>query len=100
MTSSARCLCKQHCLQEHDRCSLDRDAGEHSGPNGAGVDVDSIRADVGMRNRCVAVDDQFAVIKIRVEKFAADPEQVVKLLSFEGNAGTNAGMNEQQIAAS
>lgn len=53
-----------------------------------------------MRYRRVAVNDQFAVIKLRVEKLAADPEQVVKPLSFEGNAGANAGMNEQQIAAS
>lgn len=86
-------------LQEHDRCSFDRDAGESSTPDSAGVDVDSIRADVGMRNRCVAVNDQSAVIEPRVEKLAADPDQIMELLSFERNAWTDSGMNEQQASA-
>jgi hypothetical protein len=88
-----------NCLQEHDRCSLDRDAGESPSPNSTSVDVDSIRADVGMRNRRVSVNDQLAVIELRFEKLAADPDEIIELLSFERNAGTDAGMNEQKVAA-
>src|SRR5579859_6191573 len=100
VTGSRRvCLRKRHHLQKQNRCSLDRDAGESSTPARSSVDVDSIRTNLGMRNRCVSVNNQLAMIEFRVEKVAADPEQIVELLLFEGNAGADAGMDEQKIPA-
>ena len=52
-----------------------------------------------MRDRCVAVYDEAAVVLDRVEELMTDPEQIVRILLPDRNAGVNAGMDKQKISA-
>ena len=55
---------------------------------------------IGMWHRRVAVNDEFAVVPAgRIEKFVTDPEQIVRILTLERNAGAYAGVHEQKISA-
>jgi hypothetical protein len=63
------------------------------------VDVDSVRPDIGMRHRCMAVNDESSVRLRRVEELVTNPYEIVDILPFDRNAGTNAGVYKQEISA-
>ena len=86
-------------LQKQNRCTLDRDAGQGSGLPGAGVDVDSVVTDIGMRNRRMAVHNESSVILHRVEELVTNPDQVFGVLLIEWNVRTNTGVDEKEISA-
>src|SRR5580692_5384553 len=79
-------------LQNQNRCAFDRCAGESSRSPRAGVDVHSVLPDVGMRHRRMAVDDEFAVVLRRVEKFMTNPEQIVEVLLLDRDSRANTRM--------
>ena len=62
---------------------------------GAGVDVDSIVANVGIRIRRVPVPWS----RWGLKEIVANPEKVDDVLPIERNHRTNTGMDEQVIAA-
>ena len=64
----------------------------------AGVDIDSIVTNVGMRDRRVAVNDKFSVVVCRIQKFVTDPKQIRAILLINRDVGTDAGVDEQEIA--
>src|SRR5580658_9215029 len=86
-------------LQNEYRRTFDGDAGKSSRSPRSGIDVHSVLPDVGMWHRRMAVDDEFAMVLRRAEKFITNPHQVVEVLLPDGNARANAGMHEQEIAA-
>jgi hypothetical protein len=86
-------------LQNKNLRAFDGDAGERSTSPGTGVDVHSVPSDIGMSDRCVAVNNIFSVIPRRVEELATYPEQVVEMLLLDGDAWTDPCVHEHEIAA-
>lgn len=85
--------------QKENRGAFNCDARESSRLPCAGVDVDSIVSDIGVRHRCVTVHDEVSVVLRGVEELLSYPDQVVGILMIDGNVRTNARVNEQKIAA-
>ena len=85
--------------QNQNRCALDSNAGKSSRAPRPGVDVDSVRPDVGMRHRRMAVNDNHAVVLYRVEELVTNPKQILGILLLDRNARANTSMNKQEISA-
>src|SRR6266850_7752696 len=85
--------------QNQNRCALDSNAGEGSRAPRPGVDVDSVMPDIGMWHRRMAVNDNHSVVLCRVEELVTNPEQILKILPLDRDAGANAGMYKQEISA-
>ena len=85
--------------QEKNRRSFDRDAGQSSRSPRTSIDVDSVAPDIRMRHRRVTVHNESFVVSRRVEELVANPDQIVEILSLDRDVRTNAGVNEQEIAA-
>src|SRR5258708_23682890 len=96
--TSARAEVKRF-SQNQNRCALDGNAGKSSRAPRPGVDVDSVRPDVGMRHRRMAVNDNHAVVLYRVEKLVTNPEQILQILLLDRDARPNTGMNQKEISA-
>ncbi len=52
-----------------------------------------------MRNGCVSVHHHPFVIDLRVKELVSNPDQIVLHLVLHWNTGSDAGMNEQIVAA-
>ena len=52
-------------------------AGQPSGHEGAGIDIDAVRADFGLRRRRVPVHHDLSEIGSIVKKLVADPQEIV-----------------------
>src|SRR5439155_20414351 len=86
-------------LQEQNRRAFNRNAGQGSRSPRAGIDIDSIVFDVRMRHRRVTVNDESFVIARGVEELITNPDQIVNVLLLDRDVRTNAGVNEQEFAA-
>ena len=60
--------------------SVNGQEGEDAGRVGPGVDVDSVRSNVGFADRCMTMHDEFAEVFVAGKKFITNPEQVFFLL--------------------
>ena len=85
--------------QDKNRRAFNCSTGQATRLPRAGVDIDAVGPDIGMRHRCVSMHDELAVVFIRVEKLVANPGEIVAVLALEGNAGADAGVHEQKISA-
>src|SRR5437773_4386414 len=86
-------------LQNQNRRAFNCSTGQATRLPRAGVDVDAVGPDVGMRHWCVSMHDEFAVVFIRVEKLVTNPGEIIAVLVLEGNAGADASVHEQKISA-
>jgi hypothetical protein len=65
-----------------------------------GVDVDSVVPDIRMRHRRVTVhDESFVISRVDSRNSFRNPDQIVNVLLLDGDVRANAGMHEQEIAA-
>ena len=99
MNESIGIFRRKRLLQNQNRRALDGDAGQGSRAPRAGVDVDSIMPDIGMRHRRVTVNHKLSMVPRGVEELVADPEQVVEILPLDRNGWANTSMYEQEISA-
>src|SRR2546423_119116 len=90
---------EQTCSQKQNRRAFNCSTGQATRLPRAGVDVDAVEPDIGMRHWCVSMHDEFAVVFIRVEKLVANPDEIVGILALDRNAGADAGVHEQKVSA-
>ena len=64
---------------------------------GAGVDVNSIGAEIGFAGRRVPVNYHLAEILLVQEEIISNPEQIPLKLCLQRNARPNAGVGEKKI---
>src|SRR5690606_4174328 len=68
--------------------------GQGAAGIGTRIDADAVVAPLRAAADAVAMNDDRAVIGLRVEERLADPQHVLAALSVEGGAGADAGMHE------
>jgi hypothetical protein len=85
--------------QEPPRRSFENDRGQGIRPNSARVDVDSPAGVGRFFDRMMAVNDRFAraLVGVRVVKFTAYPEAILRALIFKRDAGSEAGMDKRVV---
>src|SRR5215467_2161053 len=81
--------------QKANALRFEGSACQPPGHEGAGVDIDSIRAHVGLLDRSVAVHHDFPEVGATVEERLANPQEVVAVLALERDAGPDPGVAEK-----
>jgi len=85
--------------QEEERRSFDRNTSQSSRAPCGSVDVDSIVPDIRMRHRRMTMHDESSVTPRRVEELITNPNQIIGILMLNRDIRANAGVHEQEIAA-
>src|SRR6185295_15451044 len=85
--------------QEEDRRSLNRNTSQGSSSPRTSINIDSVMSYVRMWHRCVAVHHEPFVASRRVEELVANPDKIVNILLLDRHVRPNAGVYEQEIAA-
>jgi hypothetical protein len=75
------------------------DTSQSTGRKGAGVDVDSIRSEIGCVDRRMPVNDEALELLLAGKKFVTYPEQVFLFLLLDRNARPNTGVDKEEISA-
>src|SRR5262249_31631030 len=80
------------------RARLENRASEPPRHEGTGVDIDAVRQNLWVRNRRMAVHDDFAEIDPACQEGLADPEEVLILLLLERHPRTYTGVADVVLA--
>src|SRR5438309_3162848 len=98
-SGAMRILCRKVAGREVPAAvAFDRKRGQHAGAIRAGVDADPVGPLVDALENRMAVDDDAAMVVRVAEEWVANPPEVGAVLLFDGDAGADAGVDEQIVA--